>query len=332
MITARDVMTSEVAAVGPDTSTRDIARLLLKKGISAVPVVEARGLPVGMVSEGDLLGRSRQDREARRDWWLALLAEGEALSPDFLEQLHKPEAKARDVMVSPVVTVTEETGVDEIARLLAAHGIKRVPVVRDGHLVGIVSRADLLRALAAATFAAPAPETLRHPGIFAWIDRSFHRQRPGPPDVRPGEPRAVSVRVEDFRSLVADFQEGEVRHREEERRAAAERRRKQVEALIDHHIGDEGWRAMLQRARQAAERGQTEMMLQRFPSQLCSDGGRAVNAIDADWPATLRGEAAELYLRWERELKPNGFRLAARVLDYPDGVPGDIGLFLAWSA
>jgi hypothetical protein len=68
----------------------------------------------------------------------------------------------------------------------------------------------------------------------------------------------------------------------------------------------------------------------RFPSQLCSDGGRAINAPDPDWPKTLRGEAAELYLRWERELRPRHLHIAARVLEFPGGVPGDIGLFLCW--
>jgi len=87
---------------------------------------------------------------------------------------------------------------------------------------------------------------------------------------------------------------------------------------------------MLHKARQAAERGQTKMLLLRFPSQLCSDRGRAINVMEPNWPSTLRGEAAELYLRWECDLKPNGFHLAARVLDYPGGMPGEIGLFLVW--
>jgi hypothetical protein len=68
----------------------------------------------------------------------------------------------------------------------------------------------------------------------------------------------------------------------------------------------------------------------RFPSQLCSDRGRAINVSEPDWPATLCGEAAEIYLRWEHDLKPSGFHLAARVLDFPGGMPGDIGLFLVW--
>jgi hypothetical protein len=68
----------------------------------------------------------------------------------------------------------------------------------------------------------------------------------------------------------------------------------------------------------------------RFPNELCSDGGRAINIAAAAWPATLRGEAAELYLRWEQELKPAGFGLSAYVLEFPGGMPGDIGMFLVW--
>jgi hypothetical protein len=63
---------------------------------------------------------------------------------------------------------------------------------------------------------------------------------------------------------------------------------------------------------------------------LCTDGGRPVNAPLPGWPETLRGEAGEIYLRWKRDLKPSGFHLVARVLDFPGGMPGDIGLFLVW--
>jgi hypothetical protein len=132
----------------------------------------------------------------------------------------------------------------------------------------------------------------------------------------------------DFRRLVSDHEGLEVKHRLEQRRAAVEERRHRVAELIDHHITDESWRGLMHQARLAAERGEKEFMLLRFPSQLCSDGGRAVNAGEPHWPATLRGEAAEIYLYWERDLKPHGFRLAASVLDFPDGMQGDVGLFL----
>jgi hypothetical protein len=63
---------------------------------------------------------------------------------------------------------------------------------------------------------------------------------------------------------------------------------------------------------------------------LCTDRGRAINEMEPEWPATMRGEPADLYLRWDRDLKSSGFHLTARVLDYPDGMPGDIGLVLGW--
>jgi len=81
---ARDLMTTAVVAVAPDMPVRDIARLLVDNSISAAPVVDEFGLPIGVVSEGDLIRRDDGEREGRRDWWLALLAEGEPISPEFL--------------------------------------------------------------------------------------------------------------------------------------------------------------------------------------------------------------------------------------------------------
>jgi CBS domain-containing protein len=102
-----------------------------------------------MLSEGDLIGRDDADREARRDWWLTLLAEGEELNPDFLASLRSPVTRAREVMTSPVIAVDDNADIRDIARMLIDHRIKRVPVLRDGRIVGIVSRSDLVRTLAA---------------------------------------------------------------------------------------------------------------------------------------------------------------------------------------
>ena len=145
---AFDVMTTSVVTVSPDTAMRKIAALLLEHNISAVPVVDEAGAVIGMVSEGDLLRFSAEDRDARRDWWLEMLAQGESLSPEFLASLRAPGRTAREIMSAPVVTVTQHTDVTEIGKLLATHRIKRVPVIRDGHIIGIVSRANLVRALA----------------------------------------------------------------------------------------------------------------------------------------------------------------------------------------
>ena len=145
---ARDVMTRDVVSVTSDTPVRKIASLLVKNRISAVPVVDRSGVPIGIVSEGDLIRPGRAAREAWRRSWLEILAEGQPLAPELLAWLHSQNHSAGTVMSAPVITVGEETSLAEIARLLTTHRIKRVPVVRDGHIVGIVSRADLVRALA----------------------------------------------------------------------------------------------------------------------------------------------------------------------------------------
>jgi CBS domain-containing protein len=330
---ARDVMTTAVVSVRLDTPTREIAKLLSDKGISAVPVLDSAGAPVGMISEGDLIGRDEAAREARRDWWLSLLAEGGALAEEFLASLRATERTARDVMAAPVVAVDEETDAAAIARLLTTYRIKRVPVLRQGRLVGIVSRADLLRAIAeapSAQQAAPRPGFLSN--AIAGLEERFknHERATAHEEAKPVAAAEPALKVSDFRGLVADHEHKESEHIEEARRRAAEARRRKVEELVDTHASDESWRSLLHQARRAAEQGLKELMLLRFPSQLCSDGGRAVNVAEAGWPATLRGEAAELYLRWENELKPRGFHLAARVVDFPGGMPGDIGLFLVW--
>jgi CBS domain-containing protein len=145
---ARDVMRTPVVSVHPDTPLREVARLLLDKGISAAPVVDEKGAPIGMVSEGDLIRPDRAAREAWRQSWLEIFAEGEPLAPELLAWLQSQHHTARAVMTTPVITVSEDTELGEIARVLVTHRIKRVPVVRDGRVTGIVAREDLLRTLA----------------------------------------------------------------------------------------------------------------------------------------------------------------------------------------
>jgi hypothetical protein len=81
----------------------------------------------------------------------------------------------------------------------------------------------------------------------------------------------------------------------------------------------------------AAEHGEKERLPPRFPSAFRIDDGRAINVHEPCWPTLPRGEPAEIYLRWERDLKPRGFHLSARTMDFPGGIPGDIGLFLVWA-
>jgi CBS domain-containing protein len=142
---AADVMVTNVITVEPDASVQDVARLLLTNRISGLPVVNADGKLVGIVSEGDLLHRVEAGTERRRSWWLAALTGRDVLAAEYVrEHSHK----VADVMTRHVVTAAPDTTLQEIATLLEKNGIKRVPIVQDGKIVGIVSRANLLQALA----------------------------------------------------------------------------------------------------------------------------------------------------------------------------------------
>jgi CBS domain-containing protein len=142
---AMDVMTADVITVKENASVRDVAKLLAERGISAVPVVDDDNRIIGMVSEGDLLHRTETGTGRRRSWWLELIASTNELAVDYVRS-HGGSVK--DVMTRDVISVSDTTPVADIAILLEKNRIKRVPVVRDGRLVGIVSRANLVRALA----------------------------------------------------------------------------------------------------------------------------------------------------------------------------------------
>jgi CBS-domain-containing membrane protein len=154
---ASDIMTSPVISVGPRTPVGEIAALLFENRIGAVPVVDECRL-VGMVSEGDLLHRheiATEPPERAGSWWLRLFGD-ERSAADYV----KSHARlAGDVMTQRVVGVGAETPIAEIAALLETHRIKRVPVLRGGTIIGIVSRANLVQAIAAL----PHPEKRIHP-------------------------------------------------------------------------------------------------------------------------------------------------------------------------
>jgi CBS domain-containing protein len=142
---AADVMTSEVITISEDASVQNVANLLAEHGISGVPVVDRNSRVIGMVSEGDLLHRAETGTERRRSWWLDMVASTNRLAGEYVKSR---SGQVQDVMTRDVISVTEETPVSDIAILLETNRIKRVPVLRDGKLVGIVSRANLVRALA----------------------------------------------------------------------------------------------------------------------------------------------------------------------------------------
>lgn len=150
---ARDLMSTNLVLVSPETPVAAVADLLASRGISAVPVVGGDGRPLGIATEGDLIRRLADRPQGAWTWFLDLFRDPSQQARRFAKA---HGATARDVMSAELVTVEESTPAEEIARLMERHKIRRVPVVREGRLVGLVSRADLLRAILRPPQQAPA--------------------------------------------------------------------------------------------------------------------------------------------------------------------------------
>jgi CBS domain-containing protein len=134
-----DIMTREVLTVSPHATLKDVAQLLVANRVSGVPVVGVDGSVLGVVSEGDILRKEEGQRKSRIRRLTASLAEA---------QLKHNARDAGEAMTTPVVTIEPGAFVAEAARTMLDRGVKRLPVVHDGKLVGIVTRADLVRAFA----------------------------------------------------------------------------------------------------------------------------------------------------------------------------------------
>lgn len=140
---ARQIMTSPILTISPGATVRQAIEMMLEKRVSGLPVVDEIGQLVGMISEGDLLHRSELGTEKHRSKWLDfLLGPGRSAS----DYVHSHSRRVADVMTTDVVTVQEATLLEDVVRLMEKRRIKRVPVVRDGGVSGIVTRSDLLRA------------------------------------------------------------------------------------------------------------------------------------------------------------------------------------------
>jgi CBS domain-containing protein len=146
-IPAKSVMTTDIVAVPPETTIAETARRMMIHHVSAVPVVDLDNRPLGLVSEGDVMRYFGAQFQSGRAQWLRMLAEGEALAPEFLAEIRLNQRHVGEIMRTPIVSADEEASLAELADLMLKHGIKRVPILRDGVLVGIVSRADVIRAV-----------------------------------------------------------------------------------------------------------------------------------------------------------------------------------------
>ena len=142
---AADVMTTHVISVAPDESILKCVRLMLEYRISGLPVVDAKGSLVGIVTEGDFLRRAEAGTERKRPRWLEFITGPGRLADEYV---HSHGRKVAEVMTPEPLTITEDTPVEDVVRLMEQRRIKRLPVVRGTSVVGIVSRANLLHALA----------------------------------------------------------------------------------------------------------------------------------------------------------------------------------------
>lgn len=176
---AADIMTRRVVSVGTEASVLEAIRLMLQHKISGLPVVDGEGLIVGIVTEGDFLRRAETGTERKRSRWLEFLMGPGRLAAEYVQTHGR---KVSEVMTPNPVTIDEDTPVAEVVRILEERRIKRVPVVRGRCVVGIISRANLLHALASVanemvagtqSDAAIRDEVLAELAKQAWAPRQF---------------------------------------------------------------------------------------------------------------------------------------------------------------
>lgn len=151
-MTVEDVMTRDVITVSPATPIHQAARLMVEHGVSGLPVIDAEGRLVGILSEGDLIARQRHRKQA--PWWHVLFTNGEQLVRAYRKAVG---ATVVEVMTQPVVTISPVWSIEVAASILDSRNIRRLPVVLDGRLVGIVSRADVIKAIASSVRATSSP-------------------------------------------------------------------------------------------------------------------------------------------------------------------------------
>jgi CBS domain-containing protein len=306
---------------------------MLRLHVSGLPVVDSQGLPLGVVSESDFHFADAATRRKQREAWVKILSQGQELAGEYLAVLEREGSRVRQIMAAPAICIDESAGIEEAGALMSQHRIKRLPVLRDGAVVGVVTRADLLRFFAPEAPPQPRPVT---PEFFEEVVEEALAAEPksGEPQPKPALPPvaagADTVTAAALKDLVAQFERKKSQMHADVQRLGKEKRAEQVKLLLKSRFTDLELAQLLNKAREAAARGETSTPALVFPAALCTDGGRTINLPDPDWPTSLRGKAADFFLRWEKELRPLGFGLTARIVSFPDGFPGDAELSLAW--
>ena len=149
---------------------------------------------------------------------------------------------------------------------------------------------------------------------------------------KPNDPKPIEAppSADELRMILLQEQMKEI-EKQSVARAGKERKLAAFTAdFLKGHITDAEIEMVRRLAMNAVKNGKFEALVYSFPSELCTDSGRAINNADPDWPSTLQGKAKEFYGRYLKFGKPQGYKLKAMIINFPNGVPGDVGLFLDW--
>jgi hypothetical protein len=138
------------------------------------------------------------------------------------------------------------------------------------------------------------------------------------------------ITPDELRRIADDKEKEQLQAALEKKRKADEAQDQVREAFMAREIHPEVFERVSKVVRAAAERGEREVLVLRFSSEYCTDGGRAINSFEPDWPKSLTGFAKVAYEFWQKELEPQGYKLRAQIMDFPGGMPGDVGIFLSW--
>ncbi|QCO18269.1 hypothetical protein D3869_23690 (plasmid) [Azospirillum brasilense] len=150
------------------------------------------------------------------------------------------------------------------------------------------------------------------------------------PSTPPNPPLGGLITPKDLHAITEAQEKARLKEAQELEKKRQEEQNAIHDAFMHQHIRPDAKERFTRAVRAAAERGETEIEIVRFPSSYCSDGGRAINNFEPDWPDSLTGFAREVYDNYDAYLRPAGYKLRAQILSYPGGMPGDVGVFLHW--
>jgi hypothetical protein len=138
------------------------------------------------------------------------------------------------------------------------------------------------------------------------------------------------ITPDQLRRIAEEKEMAQLREALDKKRKADEAQDQVREAFLSREIHPEVFERVSRVVKSAAERGEREVLVVRFSSEYCTDGGRAINSFEPDWPESLTGFGKRAYEFWQKELEPQGYKLRAQIMDFPGGMPGDVGMFLKW--